>query len=153
MDCHGSSAQMPGISEKRLREGKKKGRNARIFRGGRFTAGNGRHQEYAFKNEYPPPEANAQDRMEPVKKVLICLFVQQNAVTARSSPFFIIMVRFEMEPSFFIYIISIGSCFSKECLNIMFMYIPPSAGFITNEQTFRSNSISSPEKAASNQRS
>ncbi|AKF76616.1 hypothetical protein AAV30_10815 [Bacillus velezensis] len=94
---------MPGISEKRLREGKKKGRNARIFRGGRFTAGNGRHQEYAFKNEYPPPEANAQDRMEPVKKVLICLFVQQNAVTARSSPFFIIMVRFEMEPSFFIY--------------------------------------------------
>lgn len=103
MDCHGSSAQMPGISEKRLREGKKKGRNARIFRGGRFTAGNGRHQEYAFKNEYPPPEANAQDRMEPVKKVLICLFVQQNAVTARSSPFFIIMVRFEMEPSFFIY--------------------------------------------------
>lgn len=36
---------------------------------------------------------------------------------------------------------------------MMFMYIPPSAGFIINEQTFRFNSISSPEKAASNQRS
>jgi hypothetical protein len=46
---------MPSVSGREspapwLREGKKKGRNARILRGGRFTAGNGRHQEYAFKN-------------------------------------------------------------------------------------------------------
>lgn len=153
MDCHGSSLQMPGISEKRLREGKKKGRNARIFTDGRLTEETENIKNTLLKMQIRLPKQMRRTEWTPSKRFSSAFLYSRMPSQPAHPLFLIIMVRFEIEPSFFIYIISIGSCFSKECLNIMFIFIPPSVGFIINEQVFDFNlfvSFSS-EKAASNQ--